>query len=886
MKHFMITAIIAVAALLAAGGETMKDVPVPSNQSIIIFSATGGGTNEGGRVRQNISFTALTAVTVTGGLENDWVRITPSGNSFTAVAKFHKASGSATFTATVTTAGDAEKNLEGMTVSFSFRVLVLGVDFPHLTQSFYEFPVGAKVAVTLPVFFAAQQAQLNIAKVPTAITSQTYGTTEIYTDTEHGDIHRTRWVGEPSGISIDPTLDELNYVRGASLSGVALRPGIYYYAFEISSYDDGGGSDPFPGANGYGIVIINVYDDRESPRISLPYDYVPNNADLRVIRHAIEGYTASRLTGPFVKSGDVWTRTVSEPVSEGVNDVWEYRMERNTETGVWYLYGRNHLSDETAPEYSTLASATKTYSGPIPPNTGWTGGVLAVGPTNYCDTGFGSFDYKGERQVEIAGEDPYVSAIYEQQPIVAAQYPGWSNPPATRNADGLYLAKSPDGKWRVSADPVAIDGTEVKVKTIQHLFLPLHPPTAAPAIGGVHYRDVVGLIKDAAGSRIFVNANLPKGGNLSLLLGKYLAGVPAHYTFLRQLPPPVSNETARAESITYSVTSDQRSNTYGRSREYTNYGTTSFTAYGKTDEESRTEKTFSGTASLDAWLRSGELVSGVMAAYPVTAPGSLDYHYNYDYLMETWNTSDVSGTLAGQKKKNTATLKELTGGRGRFIIVPATGRNETDNRVRAYVSGFLDAAASFSTDITRLEQNRFPGEDWITTRDETAVGSDGASCVALSPAPTAVELSSFAISGLTTETASHSFSGRHDVQRYGMYMGAPGSTEQHLVDIALTHTRTKYSGDNLPPGLIGYGITHHVRTTTVPGSTPVVVDEWLNDPTGSVYEALKTEFLNVDEVNDPGPWPSEEEGGGINYHFDVFITSSETYSQTTQTFGS
>ena len=29
----------------------MLDLPVPDNNSIIIFSATGGGSNEGGRLR-------------------------------------------------------------------------------------------------------------------------------------------------------------------------------------------------------------------------------------------------------------------------------------------------------------------------------------------------------------------------------------------------------------------------------------------------------------------------------------------------------------------------------------------------------------------------------------------------------------------------------------------------------------------------------------------------------------------------------------------------------------------------------------------------------------------------------------------------------------------
>lgn len=56
----------------------MLDLPVPDNNSIIIFSATGGGSNEGGRLRQNIGFSSLTALTLSGGIENDFVRVTPS----------------------------------------------------------------------------------------------------------------------------------------------------------------------------------------------------------------------------------------------------------------------------------------------------------------------------------------------------------------------------------------------------------------------------------------------------------------------------------------------------------------------------------------------------------------------------------------------------------------------------------------------------------------------------------------------------------------------------------------------------------------------------------------------------------------------------------------
>lgn len=863
----------------------VKDIPIPDNQSIIIFSATGGG--EGGRVRQNITFSALTAITLSGGVETDFVRVTPSGSGFSAVAKAHKAAGQTTFSVTATTAGDEENGIEGMTVSFTFRVLVIGIDMPTLLQSFFEFQVGAAVGETIPLFFAAQQAQLNIPKVPSAITSATYGDLEEYYDTEHGGIGRVRWTGEPSGISLDPILDEYNYVRGVALTGMALRPGIYYRVFEISSYDDGGGLDPFPGSTGYGIVIINIYDDRQSPKIVVPFDYHPDDNALRVIRHGVSGYIAERLTGEFFRSGDDWTRVVSEPVGEGVSDVWQYQMVRDAGTGVWTLSGRNYLSDETAPVYSTLAVASSVYSGEIPPNTGWSNNVLAAGGAHYYVDGFGFFDRKGEREIELEGaEEPFVGDVYQQQPIAAAQYAGWTNPPATRFDAGLYLAQSPDGKWRISIDALSIDGEKVVPRPIKHAAIPYHPPTAVPAIGGVNYRDVALLVQRVDAMPVAVNAHLPTSDNLVLRAGKYVAGVPAHYPWLRQLPPPAS-ASARTESLTFGVTIDQRSNTYSRSREYQAADTgTPSTTYGKVDSETRTQRLFSGSASLAAWLRNGDLVSGVMASYANNLPGSVSYQYNHDYLSESWNTFDVSGTLAGVRKTHTGTLKAITGSDGRFLIVPATGRNEDDDRVRAYCAAFLEASAAFTTDTTKLEEARYPGTGWFTTVDETGTGSDSASFTAVSPAPAKTSLAAFSMPFLATETLSCSFNGRHDVQRWGTYNPAPPSGETYLVDIALTHTHTAYSGDDLPPALISSGMTHHVRTTTVPGVDPVVIDEWLDDPDGDVYAALKAEFLDVNAVEDPGPWPSEEEGGYYNYHFDVFVTSNESYTRQTKSFGS
>ena len=520
----------------------MLDLPVPDNNSIIIFSATGGGSNEGGRLRQNIGFSSLTALTLFGGIENDFVRVTPSGSSFEVKAKFHKAQGSATFSVTATTAGDPARNLEPATVGFTFRVLVLGVDLPHLTQSFFEFAVGETVDVGLPLFYAAPEVQLNIAKVPAAIASLTHGELRTETDTDHGDIQYSVWEGAPSGISLAPVLDYGNNVRGARLTGIAIRPGIYYVNFVISSYDNSGASDPFPGANGAGLIIINIYDDRESPKIAVPVRYAANPDFIRAIQHGFgDNYTAARLTGEFTRSEKVWTRRISETIGGNVSDVWEYRLERD-ESGVWTLSGRNYLSDQVPPEFSVLATASDRF-GEVPPNTGWSGGMLLAGDGVKFVSGYGFFDWKGDRELTVDGEEePFRGPVYEQQPMVSAQYEGWNNPPALQYDSGLYLAPGPDGKWRISADPAALEGTEVEPRGIEMAAVPYAPPAAA-ALGGTAYRDVT-----AAG--VPLNAHLEPGG-LTLRRGSGTAAVKPHYTFLRQSVPQADAGPER--SVPFSV---------------------------------------------------------------------------------------------------------------------------------------------------------------------------------------------------------------------------------------------------------------------------------------------------------------------------------------------
>lgn len=824
----------------------MLDLPVPDNNSIIIFSATGGGSNEGGRLRQNIGFSSLTALTLSGGIENDFVRVTPSGSSFEVKAKFHKAQGSATFSVTATTAGDPARNLEPATVGFTFRVLVLGVDLPHLTRSFFEFAVGETVDVGLPLFYAAPEVQLNIAKVPAAIASLTHGELRTETDHDHGDIQYSVWEGAPSGISLAPVLDYGNNVRGARLTGIAIRPGIYYVNFVISSYDNSGASDPFPGANGAGLVIINIYDDRESPKIAVPVRYAANPDFVRAIRHGFgDNYTAARLTGEFTRSEEVWTRRISETISGNVSYVWEYRLERD-ESGVWTLSGRNYLSDQEAPEFSVLATAPDRF-GEVPPNTGWSGGLLLAGDGVKFVPGYGFFDWKGDRELTVDGEEePFRGPVYEQQPMVSAQYEGWVNPPALQYDSGLYLAPGPDGKWRISADPAAFEGTEVEPRGIETAAVPYAPPTAA-ALGGTAYRDVT-----AAG--VPLNAHLEPGG-LTLRRGSGTAAVKPHYTFLRQAVPQADAGPER--SVQFSVVQEQSidiSDEYENGLRWFNYddGTSSGTrTFTEKHGNPVAKSNFSGTLPLNAWTRTApDLISGILGGWGLDLPAGFDYTFD-NATRHYWGTTRISTdgeqtSTTDSRETTTERINEIQSKHGWGLGAFGSGRDAGDAAVGCVAVGAV--GAGLSCNVLRTYSRTETFTDWNGSKttewgpETSVIGSKGANLTAITPMFAHVPPGGLAFDGMSSETVTATLEGL--TERYVRDQD-DNYLESHAVSVKMEHYHKSYSG-TLPPGLVSRGWTKIEKTEN--GETTV---EWHDDPTGSVYESNRGEFGVPDASGEP-----------------------------------
>jgi len=95
-------------------------------------------------------------------------------------------------------------------------------------------------------------------------------------------------------------------------------------------------------------------------------------------------------------------------------------------------------------------------------------------------------------------------------------------------------------------------------------------------------------------------------------------------------------------------------------------------------------------------------------------------------------------------------------------------------------------------------------------------------------------MSDLMFSGITIETVSASFDGRLETSYMRPNNGVPFSS---TTIVTATHERVVYAGENLPPGLIGSGWTHVVKT--IEGVTS---ETWSDDPTGSLYNSLYVDY--------------------------------------------
>lgn len=493
-----------------------------------------------------------------------------------------------------------------------------------------------------------------------------------------------------------------------------------------------------------------------------------------------------------------------------------------------------------------LATAPDRF-GEVPPNTGWSGGLLLAGDGVKFVPGYGFFDWKGERELTVDGEEePFRGPVYEQQPIVSAQYEGWVNPPALQYDSGLYLAPGPDGKWRISADPAALEGTEVEPRGIEMAAVPYAPPAAA-ALGGTAYRDVT-----AAG--VPLNAHLEPGG-LTLRRGSGTAAVKPHYTFLRQAVPQADAGPER--SVPFSVVQEQYddiSDEYQNGMTHFNYDNGEWYTYRTFTEKHGnpvTRSNFSGTLPLNAWTRTApDLISGVLGSWGLNLPAGFDYTFD-NATRHYWGSSDIRPDRSDwgstdSRETTTERINEIQGKHGWGLGAFGSGRDAGDAAVGCVAVGAVGAGLTCSTIRTwsRTETSSASDRPPETKEwgPETSDRGAGVSLTAITPMFAYVPPGGLAFDSVSSETVTATLEGlteRYVRDQDGNYL------ESHAVSVKMEHSRKSYSG-TLPPGLVSRGWTKIEKTEN--GETTV---EWHDDPTGSVYESNRGEFGVPDASGEP-----------------------------------
>lgn len=886
----------------------MPDVPIPTQNSIIVFSTYAT------TVYQNVSYESFTgAKIVSKPFKTDSVEITPSGNSFLVKATF-KAEEATLFSATVTTNGDPKAGFSSVTQTFKIRVLVIGHDFPHLQRNFYEFKVGEYVDTTLSCFFASSQKMYNIPDGVNWLQSFTCGHKETGVDAAHGDIHYQYWVGEKSGLYTRPIYDESVPPQkiGIKLCGTATRPGLYFQTLELDGLGDPAGAYQFPMGNGWGLLMVNVYDDRDSPKLKIPTRYKTNKEWFRFIsrgqasqydtyEHLLDKpFIKSNLSEAEQKSGHVlYTMTfVTEHELDEPYHTFNYQVERKSSGAKWTVSGRDYWDEpDTLPDFEELCSCSAPDEFQVPPNNGWSNGALIAGDGCLYVEGNGFFDWKGEMkwEKEDKSETDSDSAVflpfYEQQAVISTQYKGWANPPALQHNEGLYLVLDMEGKYWVRKSLTKTGGEQAAVQTIGATVAAYHPSVAGELIAEKNYRDVsfvgecMGKEKKsttpASGEseeeklikiKLPINANSPADTNgLTLRSANKTASLPEHYTWLRQMVPPngvnrtvtipvrmssheTSKETQYVKNKIVQVLDDQQGNV-----EYEN------------EYDNRQERTLdehnnvnaSGKVILNAWNRSAiDLATGIMGI-----TGSMDIQIDEDFsLVEgIYYQSFVDQTWP---LESVVTESKITGQPGGFLekrmnglVQFASGRGE-DNEYCVCIlaaEAFASASRNYTTHDT-VTETTCKGDECETKvkRDITSTSGRAGSVAGVMPMYLVIKsFANLTTDGYTVESVSATASGsvasstaKHDSELL-KNTGDGHVWEGTSSEVWIEHSHQCYDG-NIPPGLMDYGWTHRI----IDGE-----ESWSADTRGEGYKSLLEKYRNCEDVD----WGEYYEKTNISY---------------------
>lgn len=249
----------------------------------------------------------------------------------------------ASFTLTVTTAGDVQRGIEGTTREFQINVLMLGRDWPHPDTEVLFFRVGKKVDYTFR--FVNQAREWDHIGVQTGFP---------YGDGGGGGhaqlVSNVKVSGNyaPSGLEVIGE-EAVNGDKVVRLYGTAIRPGIYRVEFDLESKEDSSHVSvvhPFKSGRCTTVVCVCVYEPYQPGNVVvlLPAPAAFPPCDLLRTTHApfLSGYgeflTGQNFTHYKTETYEHWSAVVAQEGGSGsISQYWYFRVRKTVQ--YWGLVG-------------------------------------------------------------------------------------------------------------------------------------------------------------------------------------------------------------------------------------------------------------------------------------------------------------------------------------------------------------------------------------------------------------------------------------------------------------------------------------------------------------------------------------------------------------------
>ena len=516
---------------------TYKDIPqCPTNVFVLYSNATGiqnAELSDGIDVRNVIhqpvitSQTKMTIISGSSGFDKDGLHIKPklSANgkqiSFELKMTACNMTISDHFTLTITTAGDEETELQGVTETIKLKVICYGFDRPFLGKNFVEYDTHDGKLYRESVMPYSVNALASVG---------------------FGDS-----VLDDSGFTLFDR-DDVENTNTVYYSGTPSAPGLYGLVVAAETYE-GGANTPglvpnaFPAGKGADALIISIYDGyfkkndtafAVSGKVDLEIENAPVNAPAGFNHiftlyggNMISGGSAASTGGAFtpVFSGDKWLYYKHKQVNQVANnttETHEYRLLCNANpeqpsgelSDTWYLYYRYYLDDNKS-NWSLLETAAgveidipvkeddnvTTYKAfvSVPPYSGWNN-ADASGDAAYFVKGYDFFN-----TVSL------VSADNAFEPVIV--YAGNNNRLLVKSSEQNGKVFFPDlAGWGIIEDG-NVSSLDTAPQTIQYTVMPYAPAKEGDAAIGIEVDSA--LISQAlnyANTDICIYSNGTAGG--------------------------------------------------------------------------------------------------------------------------------------------------------------------------------------------------------------------------------------------------------------------------------------------------------------------------------------------------------------------------------------